>query len=53
VIGLDPWKIPYLRTASAFLGNVDPRRIVAVGESTSRCATHFDVVESFREIRLP
>ncbi|HJZ77938.1 MAG TPA: DUF362 domain-containing protein [Vicinamibacterales bacterium] len=52
VIGLDPWQIPYLRTASAFLGNVDPRRIVHVGEPLSRYATQFDVVEHFRRIRL-
>jgi uncharacterized protein (DUF362 family) len=52
VIGLDPWKIPYLRTASAFLGNVDSRRIVSVGESPSRYATQFDIVEHFKGMRL-
>jgi len=52
VIGLDPWQIPYLRAASAFLGNVDPRRIVPIGEPLSRYATQFDVVEHFRRIRL-
>ena len=52
VIGLDPWKIPYLRTASAFLGNVDSRRIVSVGESLSRYSTQFDIVEHFRSMRL-
>src|SRR5215831_10751052 len=53
VIGLDPWQIPYLSTASEFLGNVDSERIVPVGESPSRYATRFDVVEHFRNIRLP
>lgn len=52
VIGLDPWKIPYLRKASAFLGNIDSGRIVPVGEPLSRYATQFDVVEQFRSIRL-
>jgi uncharacterized protein (DUF362 family) len=53
VIGLDPWKIPYLRAASAFLGHVHPDRIVPVGESLSRYATRFDVIESFKTIQLP
>jgi uncharacterized protein (DUF362 family) len=53
VIGLDPWKIPYLREASVFLGNVHADRIVPLGESPSRYATHFDVVESFKSIQLP
>jgi len=52
VIGLDPWKIPYLRMASSFLGNVDSRRIVPIGESPSRFATEFEVVEHLRSIRL-
>jgi uncharacterized protein (DUF362 family) len=52
VIGLDPWRISYLREASAFLGNVHPGRIVSVGESVSRYATQFDVVEHFPDIRL-
>ena len=52
VIGLDPWKIPYLREASAFLGNVHPDRIAPVGESLSRYATQFDVVDHFRPMRL-
>jgi hypothetical protein len=52
VIGLDPWKIPYLRGASAFLGNAHADRIAAVGETLSRYATRFDVVDSFKSIRL-
>ena len=52
VIGLDPWKIAYLREASAFLGNVDQRRIVSVAESPSRFSTQFDVVDRLRSIRL-
>jgi len=52
VIGLDPQKIPYLRTASAFLGNVDSERIISVGEPLSRYATRFDIVEHFKNMRL-
>jgi hypothetical protein len=39
--------------ASTFLGNVDARRIVPLGESLSRYATRFDVVDSFKSVRLP
>ena len=52
IIGLDPGKIPYLRSASAFLGNVGTDRIAHLGESPTRYATRFDVVESFSSIRL-
>jgi uncharacterized protein (DUF362 family) len=52
VIGLDPWKIPYLREAAAFLGNVGPDRIVSVGEPLSRYETEFEVAVHFRDIRL-
>ncbi len=52
IIGLDPRKMRYLRTASAFLGNIDPTRITQRGESTRRYATTFDVVEPLRSLRL-
>ncbi len=52
VIGLDPRKISYLHTASAFLGNLDSERIVSVGEPLSRYATQFEIVEHFRSMRL-
>ena len=52
VIGLDPLKIPYLRTASTFLGNVHADRIATAGESPSRYMTRFDVVEHFKSLRL-
>jgi uncharacterized protein (DUF362 family) len=51
-IGLDPRKIPYLDVAGQFLGNVDNRRIQQRGESPSRYATTFEVVEHFKHIRL-
>jgi len=52
IIGLDPDKMGYLRTASAFLGNSDPKRITQRGEPVRRYATTFDVVESLRRLRL-
>jgi len=52
VIGLDPGRIPYLAEAGHFLGNLDDRHIDHVGEAVSRFATTFDVVESFKSMRL-
>jgi uncharacterized protein (DUF362 family) len=52
IMGLDPHKIPYLRTASAYLGNVATDRIVPVAEPVSRYATSFDVVDHFKDVRL-
>jgi uncharacterized protein (DUF362 family) len=52
VIGLDPLKIPYLRRASTFLGNVHADRIATAGESPSRYMTRFDVVEHFKSLQL-
>jgi uncharacterized protein (DUF362 family) len=52
LIGLDPGKLTYLREAGRFLGNVDEARIDQRGESTSRFAGTFDVVDSFKPARL-
>jgi uncharacterized protein (DUF362 family) len=52
IIGLDPDKMPYLREAGRFLGNLDAGRIRHRGESPSRYATTFDVIDSFKSIRL-
>ena len=51
VIGLDPAKIDYLRSASRFLGVVDPARIDHRGELPSRYATRFDVVPALEHLR--
>jgi len=52
VIGLDPRRIPYLAEAGHFLGNMDDRRIDQRGEAVSRYATTFEVVDSFKSMRL-
>ena len=52
VIGLDPRHMPYLAEASRYLGNLDERRIEHRGEPTERFATTFDVVDTFKSIRL-
>lgn len=52
LIGLDPRKMPYLNMAGRFLGNLDDRHIQHRGESPSRYATTFDVVDHLKRIRL-
>jgi uncharacterized protein (DUF362 family) len=52
VIGLDPSRIPYLREAGDFLGNLEDRRIDHRGEAVSLFATTFEVVDAFKSIRL-
>ena len=51
-IGLDPAKLPYLREAGTFLGNVDPSRIQHRGEPLARFASTFDVIDTFKPFRL-
>jgi uncharacterized protein (DUF362 family) len=52
VIGLDPLKLPYLKAAGGFLGNIDLARIEQRGESLARYATTFDIPERFLTSRL-
>jgi uncharacterized protein (DUF362 family) len=52
VIGLDPRKIDYLRSASRFLGVTDDDRIDQRGESPGRYATQFDIVDALKHLRL-
>ena len=52
MIGLDPHKISYIQPAGQFLGQGDERLIVQRGESPSRFATRFDVVDHFKDLRL-
>lgn len=52
IIGLDPLKIPYLRTAGDFLGNLNDAHIEQRGENPSRYATRFDVIPDLQHLRL-
>jgi uncharacterized protein (DUF362 family) len=52
IIGLDPRQMPYLAEASRYLGNVDEGRIEHRGEAAGRFATSFDVIDTFKSIRL-
>src|SRR6185436_9203177 len=48
MIGLDPVKMPYLKVASKFLGNIDEGKIDQRGENPSRYRTQFDVIETIK-----
>lgn len=52
VIGLDPGKLSYLAEAGRFLGNLEAAAIDQRGERPDRYATVFDVVDSFKPMRL-
>lgn len=51
-IGLDPTKLHYLREAGEYLGNIDSRRIQQRGEPLERFASRFDVIDTFKPLRL-
>jgi uncharacterized protein (DUF362 family) len=52
IIGLDPVKMPYLKVASRFLGNIDERRIEQRGERPERYRAQFDVIDSMKRLRI-
>lgn len=52
IMGLDPLKIPYLSTASRFLGNVAEGKIVQRGENLGRFQTRFDIIDALKGLRL-
>ena len=52
LIGLDPFRMPYLVAASRFLGNIDMRHVDQRGEPISRYRTRFDLIERLNGLRL-
>ena len=52
LIGLDPARIDYLSTASAFLGNVDAGKIEIRGESIVRYRSDFAVLDRYKGHKL-
>jgi len=50
LMGFKPSRIPYLREAARFLGNIDERLIEHRGESPSRFATAFEVPDRLRRL---
>lgn len=52
IVGLNPAKLPYLREAGRFLGNLADDRIDQRGERPARFAAVFDVVDHFKPFRL-
>ena len=51
IIGLDPVKIGYLKTAGQFLGYIDDAHIEQRGEAPARYATRFDVIHDLEYLR--
>jgi uncharacterized protein (DUF362 family) len=52
IMGLDPLKLPYLKAAGDFLGNIELARIEQRGEPLARYATSFEVPDRFLTSRL-
>jgi uncharacterized protein (DUF362 family) len=52
LIGIDPARIPYLSTASSFLGNIDVERVEQRGERLDRYQTNFEVPDTFKDRKL-
>lgn len=51
LIGLDPDRMPYLKTAGRFLGNTAPERIDQRGEAPARYATRFELAPGTEAMR--
>jgi uncharacterized protein (DUF362 family) len=51
MIGLDPGKMPYLRVAGRFLGNIAEEHIEQRGENPVRYRAKFDVIETIQKLR--
>ena len=51
-MGIDPAKVPYLSTASRFLGHLDTHRIEQRGEPLQRYQSRFELLEHLRVLRL-
>lgn len=51
IIGLDPLKIGYLKTAGEFLGYTDDAHIEQRGEAAARYATRFEVIPDLEYLR--
>jgi uncharacterized protein (DUF362 family) len=51
VIGFEPRRLDYLKSAAEFLGNIDAARIDQRGEHIARYATRFAVVDRLRSLQ--
>ncbi len=52
IMGIDPWKIDYIRQASDFLGNAGPEEIIQVGEELSGFRNDFRVLEQHQNTKI-
>jgi uncharacterized protein (DUF362 family) len=53
LMGIEPYRLVYLRAASRFLGNVSERRIQQRGERLDRFATRFELLDVWTQLREP
>lgn len=51
IMMLEPTKVGYLEAAGQFLGNIEERRIVQIGEPVDRFRTDFRVLPSFSHLK--
>ena len=49
---LDPGKIKYLALADQFLGNVEEKKIVQIGENLGAFQQDFRVIPSFQHLKV-
>ncbi|MEW5978874.1 MAG: DUF362 domain-containing protein [Acidobacteriota bacterium] len=52
VVGLKPEGISYLEIAGRFLGNLEEQRIGQIGEAIATVQTKFEVIDSFRHLKM-
>jgi len=52
IMGIDPQKVEYLRTAAETLGIIDESRIEQRGEPIRTVRTNFELIKEFRNYRL-
>ena len=51
IMGLEPRKLPYLRHASEYFGNLSPSRIAQRGEDPARYETSFELIDRLKPLR--
>lgn len=53
VMGLVPERIEYLSRAGVMLGHLKEEKILQIGEQTEQVRKPFEVIETFKELRMP
>jgi uncharacterized protein (DUF362 family) len=53
LMGIDPWRVAYLRAASGRIGPISERHITQRGESIKSLAQHFALIEDLEQMLRP